>query len=128
MTITEFIDSSPSPAWAAETGAQLLKKGGFSEAGEASFSGSKKIFLRPHPGMLIAVRLPEKFAADALAFRIIGAHTDSPHLRLKPNAAKQSEGHTVLTSEIYGGALLYSYLLLAGRPRAQRRVRALSSK
>lgn len=109
MEITTFLDNSPSPAWAAASAAQLLMQAGFKETRNIDAFSGQKFFVRPHPGMLIAVRLPEKFAADALAFRIIGAHTDSPHLRLKPNAAKQSEGHTVLTSEIYGGALLYSW-------------------
>ncbi len=102
MNILDFLNNSPSPAWAAETAAQLLQSAGFKETG-------RKIFLRPHPGMLVAAVLPEKIQADKASFRIIGAHTDSPHLRLKPNTAVEAAGHTVLTSEIYGGALLYTW-------------------
>lgn len=109
MDIIQFLDNSPSPAWAAATAAQQLERAGFKETVNIDALSGQKFFVRPHPGMLIAVRLPEKFTADAGGFRVIGAHTDSPHLRLKPNTAKQSEGHTVLTSEIYGGALLYSW-------------------
>lgn len=109
MTILEFIDSSPSPAWTAETGAQLLKKGGFTEVSEVDFAQGNKIFLRPHPGMLIAAAVPGTLTAEKAAFRVIGAHTDSPHLRLKPNAASEGAGHRVLMSEIYGGALIYTW-------------------
>ena len=43
-------------------------------------------------------------------FRIVGAHTDSPNLRLKPSAEYVKEGYTQLGVEVYGGALLNSWL------------------
>jgi aspartyl aminopeptidase len=52
-------------------------------------------------------------------FKIIGAHTDSPGLRIKPNAASSSDGLTRLGVEIYGGPILATFtdrdLSLAGR-------------
>ncbi|MGR9012168.1 MAG: M18 family aminopeptidase [Gammaproteobacteria bacterium] len=52
-------------------------------------------------------------------FKIIGAHTDSPGLRLKPNAASASDGLLRLGVEIYGGPILATFtdrdLSLAGR-------------
>ena len=52
-------------------------------------------------------------------FRIVGAHTDSPNLRLKPNAEYKKEGYAQLGVEVYGGVLLNSWLdrdcSLAGR-------------
>ena len=43
-------------------------------------------------------------------WRIIGAHTDSPNLRLKPNSATTSVGYRQLAVEIYGGVLANSWL------------------
>ncbi|MBX3721493.1 MAG: M18 family aminopeptidase [Turneriella sp.] len=109
MDILEFLDNSPSPAWAAETGASLLKASGFVEIKPGEDVTVGKIFVRPHSGMLIAAAVPPKIKANQASFRIIGAHTDSPHLRLKPRAAEEKSGYTVLASEIYGGALLYTW-------------------
>lgn len=107
MELVSYLDNSPSSAWAAEMAAELLEGQGFSQAESPVETNSSRFFLRPHAGLIIAVRLPE--GKKATAFRIIGAHTDSPHLRLKANAALKREDYTVLTSEVYGGALLYTW-------------------
>lgn len=109
MDILQFLDNSPSPAWAAETAASLLKASGFVEIKPGEDVKGGKIFVRPHSGMLIAANLPPKIKADQASFRMIGAHTDSPHLRLKPRATAEKSGYAVLASEIYGGALLYTW-------------------
>jgi aspartyl aminopeptidase len=43
-------------------------------------------------------------------FRIVGAHTDSPNLRVKPHADAGSAGFRQVAVEVYGGALLNSWL------------------
>lgn len=43
-------------------------------------------------------------------FRIVGSHTDSPALRLKPAAALVRDGAQLLNMEVYGGPLLNSFL------------------
>lgn len=109
MDILSFLKNSPSPAWAAENAAQMLAAAGFSDVTGKNIAAGGNILLRPHPGMVIAARLPAKTDAAKLKFRIVGAHTDSPHLRLKPNAEVQKDGMTLLASEVYGGALLYTW-------------------
>ena len=59
-------------------------------------------------------------AAEPRGFRIIGAHTDSSQpARLKPRAAYEKHGYLQLGVEVYGGALLNSWLdrdlYIAGR-------------
>lgn len=109
MDILDYLKNSLSPAWAAENAAQMLTAAGFSDATGKPIAAGSNFFLRPHSGMVIAARLPAKADAAKLQFRIIGAHTDSPHLRLKPNAEIQKDGLTLLASEVYGGALLYTW-------------------
>ena len=58
---------------------------------------------------LLAFVIPAD-AAHRAQFRIIGAHTDSPNLRLKPNPEYTVEGYAQLGVEVYGGALLNSWL------------------
>ncbi|MFO1480396.1 MAG: M18 family aminopeptidase [Turneriella sp.] len=115
MELVEYLDNSPSPAWATETAAGLLDRSGFSQAESVASASSRQFYLRPHAGLLLAVRLP---GTTPKGFRLIGAHTDSPHLRLKANAAQLREGYALLASEVYGGALLYTWfdraLALAG--------------
>jgi aspartyl aminopeptidase len=52
-------------------------------------------------------------------FRIVGAHTDSPGLRLKPKAALGGDGLARVAVEVYGGPILATFadrdLGLAGR-------------
>jgi aspartyl aminopeptidase len=58
---------------------------------------------------LFAFVLPE--ARDhRRRFCLVGAHTDSPNLRIKPNAEYTQEGYAQLGVEVYGGVLLNSWL------------------
>lgn len=115
MELAEYLDNSPSPAWATESAAGLLDHAGFTRTDAVPSATSRQFYLRPHAGLLLAVRLPD---APPRGFRMIGAHTDSPHLRLKANASQLREGYALLANEIYGGALLYTWfdrsLALAG--------------
>ena len=54
-------------------------------------------------------QVPGASATD-VAFRIVGAHTDSPALKLKPRAALNRAGWQLVNAEVYGGALENSFL------------------
>src|SRR4029079_1860789 len=71
-------------------------------------SGPGKHYLR-RGGSLVAWATHAGHRAST-AFRIIGAHTDSPNLRVKPHADAGRAGYRQLAVEVYGGALLNSWL------------------
>ena len=60
-------------------------------------------------GSLFAWVVPEGAAAGT-RFRLLGAHTDSPTLRVKPRPDTGRAGVRQLGVEVYGGALLNSWL------------------
>lgn len=60
-------------------------------------------------GTLVAWALPDQHRPHD-GFRIVGAHTDSPNLRLKPRPDFERAGYRQLGVEAYGGALLASWL------------------
>lgn len=104
-----FIDAGPSPALAAQALTKELTTAGF----HAVSARASTWDLQPgryyvHSGAsVIAFVVHNK---NIHHFRLIGAHTDSPHLRLKPRAAYHNEGYRQLGVEIYGGVLLNSWL------------------
>ncbi|MEY3808578.1 MAG: hypothetical protein RI893_1554 [Pseudomonadota bacterium] len=121
--LLDFIDASPSPyhviksietelaaqtrAWERlyETDRWILQPGGC------------YYVVRDDSSIVLFVQ-GQKPLAEA-GFKIIGAHTDSPGLRIKPNAASRTEGLLRLGVEIYGGPILATFtdrdLSLAGR-------------
>ena len=80
--------------------------------------GSRWTSLTPANLSIIAFIVGSRPAADA-GLRLIGAHTDSPGLRLKPKPAEDASGMVRLGVEIYGGPILATFadrdLSLAGR-------------
>ena len=107
--LCRFIDASPSPAHAAEQLVQALNAAGFRPllltAAEWSLAPGRWLVRNGASvvAFVLRSRAPKRF-------HLIGAHTDSPHLRLKPRAAYTCEGCRQLGVEIYGGVLLNSWL------------------
>ena len=60
-------------------------------------------------GALVAWRMAADLPGHA-PFRIVGAHTDSPNLRVKPRPDTGSVGWRQLAVEVYGGVLLGTWL------------------
>lgn len=107
-----YLRTSPTPFHAVQQARRRLEAHGFHALDEAEpwdrlTAGS---YLVTSSGTnLFAFVLPDA-REHRRQFRIIGAHTDSPNLRLKPNAEYTSEGYVQLGVEVYGGALLNSWL------------------
>jgi len=116
-----FIDASPTPFHATETMARELLSAGFIElleADEWSLESGKKYFLTRNRSSIIAFTyFPDALPVEGI--RMVGAHTDSPCLKVKPNPELHRHGYFQLGVEVYGGALLTPWfdrdLSLAGR-------------
>ncbi|MEU6877483.1 M18 family aminopeptidase [Streptomyces sp. NPDC046712] len=105
-----FLAASPSPYHAVANAAERLEKAGFRQVEEtAAWEGTAggKYVIRG--GALIAWYVPEGAAAHT-PFRIVGAHTDSPNLRVKPEPDMGAQGWRQVAVEIYGGTLLNTWL------------------
>jgi aspartyl aminopeptidase len=108
--LLSFIDESPTPFHACVTAAARLDAAGFAEVDEADEwpqGTGQHYFVRD--GSLVAWSVPAA-AAPTTRFHIIGAHTDSPNLRVKPQPDVERAGAHLLAVEVYGGALFNSWL------------------
>ncbi len=109
--LLEFIRLSPTPYHAVESAIARLAPVGF-VALDAAASWSDlpagRYVVKQGDSALLAFVIPS--SRKVRGFRIAGAHTDSPNLRLKPNAEYVKEGYAQLGVEVYGGALLNSWL------------------
>ena len=85
-----FIDASPSPFHACATAAERLDAAGFDELAEADAWPAG-----PGPPLRAPRRQPRgvghrrRTTPPTSPFRIVGAHTDSPNLRVKPHARRR---------------------------------------
>jgi len=107
-----FIEASPTPYHAVtEVAARLLMAGfrRFSERDAWLLGPGDKGFVVRGGGSIAAFRLGRRAPTDA-GFVIVGAHTDSPNLRLKPNAELTASSYEQLSVEVYGGVLLHTWL------------------
>ena len=119
--LTAFLDASPSPFHAVASMRQALQSQGFKDLDPTaawSVGNSNKTFVTRNGSSLIAFRVGNTPLADT-GIRIIGAHTDSPCLRIKPMPDIRRSGMHQLGVEVYGGVLLAPWfdrdLSIAGR-------------
>jgi len=105
--LCEFIDASPSPFHVCVTVAERLRAAGFRELAEGDAWPASGDFFVVRAGSLVAW-LGE--ADPGVPFRIVGAHTDSPNLRVKQHPDRFVAGWRVVALQPYGGAWLNSWL------------------
>lgn len=110
QALCRFIDESPSPRHAARSLVTALAAAGYRPLDLAAprWELTPGGWYVTRGAAVIAFRLRGKAAPRRVL--AIGAHTDSPHLRLKPRPVYTSEGCLQLGVEVYGGALWNSWL------------------
>lgn len=115
-----FIADSPSPWHVVSTAVGRLQRQGYQLLTErdswALEVGGRYVVQRDDAALVAFIVGRDTLNAG---FRIIGAHTDSPGLRVKTQGAHESGGYLRLSTEIYGSPILATFtdrdLLLAGR-------------
>jgi aspartyl aminopeptidase len=119
--LIDFIQRSPTPFHATAELKQQLLQAGYVELREGDRwqlqPGGRYLVVR-NGSSLIAFALGGADPAES-GFRMVGAHTDSPCLRVKPEPQFVNKGYYQLGVEVYGSALLNPWfdrdLSLAGR-------------
>jgi aspartyl aminopeptidase len=116
-----FIQASPTPFHAVAAMAAQLEGAGYSRLDESAawhLQPEGRYYVTRNQSSLIAFRLDASTLLEQ-GLRMVGAHTDSPCLRLKPQPDILRNGYLQLGVEVYGGALLNPWfdrdLSLAGR-------------
>jgi aspartyl aminopeptidase len=110
LDLIDFLDASPSPYHAAAEARRRLTAAGFAEVGLTdAWPQDPGRYVVVDGGSLFAWVVPEG-APPGARFRLLGAHTDSPTLRVKPRPDVGRAGVRQLGVEIYGGAIVNSWL------------------
>lgn len=123
--LLQFLQQSPTPFHAVHTMQSTLDKAGFELLNEEDtwhLKAGGRYVVQRNDSSVIAFTLGHGDPAES-GFRMSGAHTDSPCLKLKPNAVMpanpQTGGALQFAVEVYGGALMAPWfdrdLSLAGR-------------
>lgn len=119
--LLQFLQASPTAFHATHTLAMALLAAGFTQLDEADawdLQAGQRYFVTRNDSSLIAFVYGKKALLDT-GIRMLGAHTDSPCLKIKPQPELTRKGYFQLAVEVYGGALLAPWfdrdLSLAGR-------------
>jgi aspartyl aminopeptidase len=116
-----FVDGAPTPYHAVDSVGRLLDEKGFEvlEEGRAWTLKPGGRYRVSRNGSAVAAVVVGTNSPHESGMRIIGAHTDSPALKIKPNASGARKGHVTLGVEVYGGPVLATWidrdLRIAGR-------------
>ena len=121
--LLDFIKRSPTPFHAVQTMVEMLEAAGFKRLSEKEQwdvkgqQAGESYFVTRNDSSIIAFRLNQPLVRHGI--QMVGAHTDSPCLKVKPNPEIIDSGYLQLGVEVYGGALLNPWfdrdLSLAGR-------------
>ena len=121
--LIDFIKSSPTPFHAVQTMVDILEQNDFKRLEESESwsisakSQAERFYVTRNDSSIIAFQLNQSLVENGM--RMVGAHTDSPCLKVKPNPEIINNHYLQLGVEVYGGVLLNPWfdrdLSLAGR-------------
>ena len=112
LDLIEFIDRGVTPNHATQEVCRRLSEAGFTELAERDVwrldKGSRHYVTRNGTSVMAFVVGPRSPAVAG--YSMVGAHTDSPSLKLKPKASYTKHGYRQVGVEVYGGPLLTTWL------------------
>ena len=118
-----YLDASPDPFHATENACDRLIEAGFvrldeRDAWSSQLQRNGKYFYTRNRSCVVAFAIGGAFEPGN-GVKVIGAHTDSPNLRVKPRSKRRAAGCLQLEVECYGGGLWHTWfdrdLSLSGR-------------
>lgn len=120
--LLDFIKTSPTPWHAVDSAERLLRAKAYRRLDERDpwpdLSAGSGYYVIRGGSSLVAFR-PGTLPPSRGGFLIVGAHTDSPGLRIKPKVARETTPLARLGVEVYGSPILATYtdrdLGLSGR-------------
>ena len=113
QTAVNALKKSVSPYNFVEHAKKELKEAGFLQIYESdpwNLEPGKKYFYTRNNSCIIAFNIGNKFNPEESCFKIIGAHTDSPSLRIAPNSYNPSGEIERYNVQYYGGGLWFTWL------------------
>ncbi|KAL5748305.1 hypothetical protein ACOSQ2_025602 [Xanthoceras sorbifolium] len=117
----DFLNASPTAFHAVDETKKRLRKAGYEQISEKedwSLEAGKRYFFTRNHSTIVAFAVGKKYVAGN-GFHIVGAHTDSPCLKLKPVSKVTKGGCLEVGVQTYGGGLWYTWfdrdLTVAGR-------------
>ena len=119
--LIEFIKNSPTSYHAVDNMKKFLNSAGFKNLDESKpwcLKSSNGYYVTRNDSSIIAFIVGAKEPIDT-GIRLIGTHTDSPCLKIKPNPEIRKKTYFQLGVEVYGGVLLNTWfdrdLSIAGK-------------
>ncbi|KAI0023182.1 peptidase [Xylariomycetidae sp. FL0641] len=119
----DFVNASPTPYHAVHSSITRLEKAGFTQIKErdswsSTLQPGGKYYMTRNGSTIVAFAIGSKWKPGN-PIAMLGAHTDSPCLRIKPVSKKNSAGFMQVGVETYGGGIWHSWfdrdLSIAGR-------------
>ena len=125
-SLINYLENSPSPFHVVDNTANILKDNGYKELDIKEswmIENNKRYFITKNDSALIAFETGNKNNISD-GFKIIGAHTDSPAIKIKPQPEfKGEDNYLKINTEVYGGPILNTWLdrplTIAGRVSVQ---------